>query len=136
MNKRDFLVSGAGAALATATLAAEACPVADATAHAAAAKPAGPSLLGRTQRHPDLSAPSADRYEAYVGESFAVNGTTLRLARVTRRADARTEQFSVRFEAADGALPASGTHVLEHVATGQRVALHLEAGAAHFALLA
>ncbi len=144
MNKRDFLFSGAGAALATAALAAP--EAAQAAAQGARATPAtdaapGAAWLGRTQRHPDLAAPSADRFEAYVGQAFACGDTPLLLTAVTRQPTscARTAQFSVHFRAAAGALPATGLHVLQH-ASGQRLALHLEAGAAsadaHFSLMA
>jgi hypothetical protein len=137
MNKRDFLLGTASSALATAALAAPA----DATAAVSSTSTSttGAGWLGRTQRQPDLAAARADRFEPYVGETFATRDATLRLAAVTRQPGcARTEQFSLRFDTVEGATPATGTHVLEH-ATGQRLALHLEAvetgASAHFSLL-
>jgi hypothetical protein len=140
MNKRDFLKGSAGAALATAAVASSAAPVAAAGADAAGT-PAG-RWLGRTERHPDLMAgPSADRFEAYVGEVFATDSASLRVAAVKRLPGGPgLEQFDVCFETVDGALPAAGIAALTH-ASGQRLALHLlptdgRAAVAHFSLLA
>ena len=140
MNKRDFLVGSAGAALATAAAASSGASAAAAGTDAAGA-PAG-RWLGRTERQPDLlAAPSADRFEAYVGEVFASEGASLRVSAVTRLpAGPGLEQFNVHFEAVEGSLPRAGITALSH-ASGQRLALHLRpadgrTAVAHFRLLA
>ena len=133
MNKRDFLVGSAGAALATAALATPEAP-------RAAGSTATPSWA-RTQRHPDLvAAPCAEHFQAYVGETFTLRDGALRLAEVRRLPGTPGhEQFTLRFEPVSGTAPAAGLHELSH-ATGQRLALRLDAGErtldAHFSLLA
>jgi hypothetical protein len=93
------------------------------------------ALLTRTQRLPDLAErASADAFESYVGERFAViggagAGEVLVVSGVMRVARCRaTEQFTVAFAPATAGEPldaADGTRLLAH-ATGQRVMLHLE----------
>ena len=126
MNKREF-VAGGIAAVAAAPMLAQA---------AEADAPRAPlrGLLSRTARRPDLAErASADTFEAYVGERFAVvggagAGTSLAVTAVERVARCpATEQFNVRFapvDAAAGMAPIDGVRLLEH-GTGQRVALHL-----------
>jgi len=127
MNKREFVAGGMAAVVAVPTLA-QACE-ADAGGSTLRA------LLTRTQRLPDLvERASADAFEAYVGERFAVvcgtgAGEELVVSGVTRVARCRaTEQFTVAFAPATAGSPlaaADGTRLLAH-ATGQRVMLHLE----------
>lgn len=140
LNKRDFLIGGASAALATAAVAST-----DAAGTATRAAPreaaTGPSVIGRTQRHPDLARPSAARFEAYVGESFQSGDATLRLAAVDRRASgAGVEQFTLRFEAVAGTTAHADLHLLRHAASGQSIPMHLQPSGdtldAHFSLLA
>jgi len=129
MNKREFVAGGMAAVVAAPTL-------------AQAADGYGPraplrGLLTRTTRLPDLAErASADTFEAYVGERFAViggpgAGASLLVAAVERVARCpATEQFNVRFAPADGpaGLAATdGVRLLEH-GSGQRLALHLERG--------
>jgi len=126
MNKREFVAGGMAAVVAAPTL-------------AQASDAAGPraplrGLLTRTTRRPDLAErASADTFEAYVGERFAViggagAGTSLVVAAVDRVARCpATEQFNVRFapvDAAAGLAATDGVRLLEH-GTGQRIALHL-----------
>lgn len=133
MNKREFIAGSVGAVVGAKALAQP--------ADAAAARPV--SLLSRTRRLPDLaSAPGAATFEAYVGERFAVVGTEAALVLQDVRKVARcasTEQFSVVFEPTAPGVRDGAIHVLQH-ASGQRLALHLEATPAgfqaHFNLLA
>ena len=137
MNKREFMAGGVAAVVAAPALARD-----------AGGTPAPlQRLLTRTRRLPDLAQHAgADTFEAYLGEHFDIAhgpgaGERLALAAVDRVARCtRTEQFDVRFERLDTAPQArDGVRELVH-ATGQRVALHLEAGAtgytARFNLLA
>jgi hypothetical protein len=142
MNKREFMAAGMATVAPAPILAAS-------PGAASQASPLG-ALLTRTRRLPDLvERAGADAFEAYVGERFTVVGGAglgeqWAVARVTRVARcAATEQFTVAFApAAPGPDPsrAEATRVLLHAATGQRVALHLEASgnglSAHFNLLA
>ena len=129
MNKREFVAGGMAAVVAAPTL-----------AQAAAADGARAPLRGlltRTARLPDLAErASADTFEAYVGERFAViggagAGASLLVAAVERVARCpATEQFNVRFAPADepaGLAATDGVRLLEH-GSGQRLALHLEHG--------
>ena len=126
MNKREFVAGGMAAVVAAPTL-----------AQAAAADGARAPLRGlltRTARLPDLAErASADTFEAYVGQRFAVvggagAGASLVVAAVERVARCpATEQFNVKFASVDGPAAlasADGVRLLEH-GTGQRVALHL-----------
>jgi hypothetical protein len=127
MNKREFVAGGMAAVVAVPTLA----QATEADAGRATLR----ALLTRTQRLPDLAErTSADAFEAYVGERFAViggagAGEELIVSGVTRVARCRaTEQFTVSFASPNaGASRAAtdGTRLLTH-ATGQRVMLHLE----------
>jgi len=137
MKKREFVAGGVAAVVAAPALAQE---------------PGGAAapllrLLTRTQRLPDLAERAgADTFAAYLGERFDVAhgpdaGQWLVLAGVVRVARcASTEQFDLRFDRAGPTTDAGdGVRELVH-ATGQRLALHLEAGAngytAHLNLLA
>ena len=127
MNKREFVAGGMAAVVAAPTLAQ--------AADADGARVPLRGLLTRTTRLPDLAErASADTFEAYVGERFAVvggagAGTSLVVAAVERVARCpATEQFNVKFASVDPAASlaaADGVRLLEH-GTGQRVALHLE----------
>ena len=144
MNKREFVAGSVGAVIGGQALAATPTVV-DETGRASLGR-----LLDRTQRLPDLvERASAASFQAYVGERFTIvggigtgngAGLVLRSVREVRRCSA-TEQFDVSFAAThDGAtLPRDGVRLIEH-ATGQRLALHLEAlpdgYAARFNLLA
>ena len=129
MNKREFVAGGMAAVVAVPALAQARAADADRSALRA--------LLTRTQRLPDLAErASADAFESYVGERFAViggpgAGEDLVVSGVTRVARCpATEQFTVSFTPATAGAPraaADGTRVLAH-ATGQRVMLHLERG--------
>ncbi len=136
MNKREFVAGGVAAVVGAPVLARDEAPPASLQ-----------HLLTRTQRLPDLAEHAgADAFEAYVGERFAVasgagSGEELVLAGVERVARCRhTEQFDVSFmRAGSGGSGVDGVRLLAH-ATGQRLALHLEAGSggyvARFNLLA
>ena len=127
MNKREFVAGGVAAVVAAPTLAQPSAGDGDRVTLG--------GLLTRTQRLPDLvERPSADAFEAYVGEHFAVvggagTGEQLVVTAVERVARCRaTEQFNVSFApAASGSAPAAadGVRLLMHT-TGQRLALHLE----------
>ena len=128
MNKREFVTGGMAAVVAAPTLAQ--------AGEAPAVPGALRSLLTRTQRLPDLAEQAgADTFEAYVGERFEVvagpeAGQVLVLQSVERVARcAHTEQFNVVFAPVAAAPAPDGVRVLAH-ATGQRLALHLEHGAA------
>ena len=141
MNKREFVAGGMAAVVAAPTLA----------QGAGSEAPRAPlrGLLTRTTRLPDLAErASADTFEAYVGERFAMvggagAGMSLVVAAVERVARCPvTEQFNVRFASVDepaGLARIDGVRLLEH-GTGQRIALHLERGrdayTARFNLLA
>lgn len=117
LNKRDFLVGSVGAAGLAASVPATATqrrPLADASQ--------------RLQRHPDLAQGySAERFEAYVGETFQTAAGALVLSGVDRLDLAGpTEQFVLRFDAADGPVNAAGLQSLRHAASGQSLALQLE----------
>ena len=129
MNKREFVAGSVGAVLGGQALAAPST-VDDGAGHAS------PGLLrGRTQRLPDLvERASAASFQAYVGERFTIvggsgndAGLVLRSVRDVARCSA-TEQFDVSFAATHGGAtrPRDGVRLIEH-ATGQRLALHLEA---------
>ena len=120
LNKRDFLVGSVGAASLAATASATASqrsPLAEASQ--------------RLQRHPDLAQGySAERFEAYVGETFQAGDASLVLAGVDRLAlDGPSEQFVLRFEAPAGTAPLNGLQALRHTGSGQSLALQLEAQA-------
>lgn len=124
MNKRDFLFSGvAAASLAPATLPAMAQP--------------------QARSFPDLaSGYSAERFEAFVGETFQTAAGPLTLKCVERlRIDGPAEQFNLHFTAPAAERAASGLQTLQHTGSGQALALHLEPGLngtvqANFSLLA
>ena len=129
MNKREFVAGGMAAVVAAPTL-----------AQAAAADGARAPLRGlltRTARLPDLAErASADTFEAYVGQRFAVvggagAGASLVVAAVERVARCTaTEQFNVKFAPVEGSsslAATDGVRLLEH-GSGQRLALHLEHG--------
>lgn len=124
MNKRDFLFSGVAAA-----------SLAPATLPALAQSPA--------RAFPDLaSGYSAERFEAFVGETFQTADGPLTLKVVERlKIDGPAEQFNLHFGAPAAERAATGLQTLQHAGSDQALVLHLEPGLngtvqANFSLLA
>jgi hypothetical protein len=130
MNKRDFVLGGATTLTAGVMLPARA----DAAQPSVGANHSqlDGSTARRLARWPDLaSRPDLDTWRHYVGESFgqAVPGERgLVLRRVDQQhPDEQGEQFSLVFAPEAGAKRQSGTHQLRHAATGQQIAVYLQA---------
>ena len=130
MNKRDFVLGSATTLTASVVF----------STHADAAQPvvgiknpkAQWSTAHRLARWPDLaSQPDLDAWRHYVGEPFAQPlsiGHGLVLRRVEQRySGERGEQFSLVFAPTADAIGQSGTHQLRHAATGQKIAVYLQA---------
>ena len=123
MNKREFVIGGAAAAMAALTE----------SAHAAdAARVAPLSTLGRL---PDLAAsPDLAAWRAYAGSVFKTHERQAprllvldSVREVTR--DRHTEQFTLAFRCADGRALEGGLYTLRH-SNGQRVMVYLMPSAA------
>lgn len=130
MNKRDFVLGGATTLTAGVVLPARA--TASQLSDGCEGSTPERSAVRRLARWPDLaSRPDLDAWRHYVGEPFAQpfqGNHRLVLRRVDLQFSAeRGEQFSLVFAPTSDTKRQSGTHQLRHTATGQQIAVYLQA---------
>jgi len=133
MNKREFVIGSAAAAVAALTDPARA--QGDRRAAAAATDAAPPAPMSPLRRLPDLAAsPDLDAWRPYAGSIFKTHErevsrlVVLDSIREVAR-DRHTEQFTLVFRSADGHDLGGGLYTLTHL-NGQRVMVYLDPAAA------